>query len=62
VHEIDEKYTIRYKRMEGLGMNGRIMLKFKLWVFWKFAPFWAAVLCGWRQYISPKCWLLQYIS
>jgi hypothetical protein len=43
-------------------MNGRIMLKFKLWVFWKVAPFWAAVLSRLRQYPSPKHWLLQYTS
>jgi hypothetical protein len=45
-----------------LGMNGRIMLKLKFWVFWNVAPFWVAVLCRWRQYTSPKRWLLQYTS
>jgi hypothetical protein len=39
----------RSDHFEDLGINGRIMLKFKLWVFWNVAPFWAAVLCRWRQ-------------
>jgi hypothetical protein len=63
MHEILEKYTITYKEAErSLGINGRIMLKLKLWVFCSVAPFWAAVLCRWRQYTFPKCWLLQYLS
>jgi hypothetical protein len=37
-------------------------LKLKLWAFWNIAPFWAAVLCRWRQYTFPKRWLVQYLS